>query len=216
LDINKNGRKVLTQFTSTEAIAITNFFFTEVMGPETYTRVANIAQYYNTNRSPDNISQATAVRAALLANDETIPGPLKSFYASFSLVHRLMVNTNTNYGSLIRTISTVDLYNKWQGLRKLARKGNANIIEFLNKQGLYTRPGVDLHSLVNQYLSNALGFGNNTNTLQNTCQAAQGISYLIEQFGDGIVIFLPTSASTRFVMPSALSIYIGEILTRPG
>lgn len=126
---------------------------------------------------------------------EAIP-LLREFYISFSQAHRQKLNSNTNYAYFVQTVASLKLYHEWTRLRELAAAKDPALLAILRASGLKASRGVDYRSLVNQFLTTKLGLESPVH-LQNMCQSAQGIACLVQQFGHGVLVFLPPGAGNK-------------------
>ena len=104
--------KVRTKnFDKLEAIAITNFFFTEVMGPDARRRLVSLITYYN-NHKDELVDVGAGARAERLALDIATPPAIRRFYRSFLRAHRQKINTQTIYALFMRSVTNLELYTK--------------------------------------------------------------------------------------------------------
>jgi hypothetical protein len=187
--LKKDNRDTAGGFTQEEATEITNFFFTEIMGPNACTRLGALVKSYNRHKEEETDIRLSA-RADTLARDESTYPPIRQFYRTLARARRYEFNTQTPYASFLAVVDNVQLYEQWEQLRGLAKAKDNTLIAFLSSNGYYTKPGVDYRSLVNQYLTKSLDLSSTT-ILINICQAAQGISELSYKFSKGVVVLLP-------------------------
>jgi hypothetical protein len=195
VQVRTDNKLSTSSFTTAEATAITNFFFIEVMGASSRQRLTLLLNYYSCHND-DSIDIGASARADQLAEDPEIIPLLRDFYVSFSRAHRQKLNSNTNYAYFVQTIASLKLYHEWTRLRELAAAKDPALLAILRASGLRASRGVDYRSLINQFLTTKLRL-ESTVHLQNLCQSAQVIAYLVQQFGNGVLVFLPPGAGNR-------------------
>ncbi len=69
------------------------------------------------------------------------------------------------------------------------------LLTFLADRDYRTERGVGWASLVLRYLADSLGL--EMNVLKSTCQVADGIAELVDRYGPGIFLILPSNAGDR-------------------
>jgi hypothetical protein len=187
-------------------IEITKFFFNEVMGPDAFTRVGSIITDYNA-RIEDQIGSNAVTRAIYLASINGIPTVVRSFYTSFANAERLNANSISNYARLLKSKYDMELYKSFLALCDSAERKDPSLIQFLESKGLKTGLGRTYRSLVMKYIQKELGFDEERTEFQNRCQAGQGLAQVVEHFGEGVLIFLPAGAATRYALPLISNIW---------
>jgi hypothetical protein len=180
-------------------IEITKFFFNEVMGPDAFTRVGSIITDYNA-RIEDQIGSNAVTRAIYLASINGIPTVIRSFYTSFANAERFNANSNSNYARLLKSTYDVELYRNFLAIHDSAEKRDPSLIQFLESKGLKTGLGRSYRSLVMKYMQKELGFDEERTELQNRCQAGQGLAQVVEHFGEGALLLLPSGAATKYAL----------------
>jgi hypothetical protein len=180
-------------------IEITKFFFNEVMGPDAFTRVGSIITDYNA-RIEDQIGFNAVTRAIYLASINDIPTVIRSFYTSFANAERFNSNSISNYARLLKSKYDVELYKSFLALCDAAEKKDPSLIQFLESEGLKTGLGRTYRSLVTKYIQRELGFDEERTELQNRCQAGQGLAQVVEHFGEGVLLLIPSVAVARYAL----------------
>lgn len=182
-------------FTAEEAITITNFFFSDVMGTQAYNRVAEIINFY-TRKDDIGIDTQAAARASVLAKDANVPLAIREFYSTFSDIKRGQTYhiKDISYAGFLKHNARINMWSSWNSLRQLASQKDPDIIRFLNHQGYRISKGKDYRTMVNEYLGNALQVNVSSET-----QSAFGLAHLAEHFGPAITLLLPPNAHVRSV-----------------
>lgn len=179
-----------TSFSELEAIQVTNFFFTEVMGLAAYNRAADIVNFYRSHRQGADVQ--VAARASSLSEVKRLPDAVRAFYSSFAEWKKEDL-TNLSYKDFLKHVASIKMWYKWDALRQLAIQKDPAIIQFLNEQGYFTSPGKDYRTLVNDYLITAL----DKPTLASDCQSAHGLVQMVECFGPAVTLLLPGNAHRK-------------------
>lgn len=181
-------------FTEEEAIAITNFFFDDVMGSKAYTRLQRFIKIYTT-LSQDGTNQRTVTRAELAACDAALPLQIRKFFSTFARAQQTKSNQNPELAAFRHVQLAMELLQEYNSLREAARKKDKDLIESLLRAGWKPARGVSWTSVVIKCLASEVGM--TTTALQNICQSAQGVQTLADHFGAGIICVLPPNTMTR-------------------
>lgn len=184
---------VNVEFSSDEAKAISNFFFTEVMGQEAWGRLENLIKTYSGDQVREQLARSSML-ADKLSRSADVPPFVRAFYESY--YHAFRASSRNTLAGFQKTVADVDLYNRWVELRARAAARDADLLHFLEQKGYGTRVGVDFRSLVNQFLSDSLHLPKK-HDLQNICQSSQGIAELVQVFGQGIIVLLPPNTGSK-------------------
>jgi hypothetical protein len=178
-------------------IDVTNFFFDEVMGPDSFKRVASLIADYNA-RNYNQIGSNAVTRAVYLASINGIPTVVRSFYTSFANAERFNANSSNNYARLLKSIYDVELYKSFLSLHYSVEMRDPSLVQFLESKGLKTAIGRGYRSLVMKYLQRELGFDEERAELQNRFQAGQGLAQVVKHSSEGVLILLPPGTETRY------------------
>jgi len=114
-----------TSFSKLEAIQVTNFFFTEVMGLAAYNRAADIVNFYRSHRQ--SVDVQVVARAACLADVKTLPDAVRAFYSSFAEWKKEDL-TNPSYTDFLKHVTSIKMWHRWDALRQLAIQKDPAII----------------------------------------------------------------------------------------
>jgi hypothetical protein len=194
-EVKRDNKSEVKPFSEAELVEIANFFFGEVMGPASLARLRSLISFYN-QETEHGLDVGVSARAASLAGEEETPHPLREFFMSFSKAEAAQVSKTSVFGQINQTVLGLELHRHYNELRSLARTGDPALLAFLRAQGQRTRKGVGWQSCVINYLAASLE--TTPTILQNTCQTAQGVAGLVEQFGPGIIVLLPAGASHKY------------------
>lgn len=184
---------VQVDFSPVEAKAISNFFFTEVMGQEAWYRLENLIKTYSGDQVREQLARSSML-ADRLSRSADVPPIVRAFYESY--YHAFKASSRSTYAGFQKVVADVDLYNRWVELRARAAARDLDLLGFLEQRGYETRVGVDFRSLVNQFLSDSLNLPKK-HDLQNICQSSQGIAELVHVFGQGIIVLLPPNTGSK-------------------
>ena len=135
------------------------------------------------------------MRAEHLAHsDDELPA-MRRFYRSFSKAQHARSGKANIFAAVRQTILNVDLLEEFNSLKELAQQRDPGLIQHLEVQGFQTSKGVGYQSLVNNYLAERLQITNIA--LQNACQTALGVHGLVQEFGRGIIVILPSTSMNK-------------------
>jgi len=81
--VQANNKVTTGFFDKAEATAITNFFFTEVMGVSARQRLTSLITYYNSHED-EMIDVSVGACAEQLSLNDAVPMAIRRFYKSFS------------------------------------------------------------------------------------------------------------------------------------
>jgi len=194
MEVRTNNKLETKKFTDDEAVDITNFFFTEMMGPRCLGRISSLIRHYN-KHGEYGIDKGAAARAEALAQDPDTPASIRRFFGAFSKVERAKMGASSVFGQLQHAELNLDLLHQFNALKTMVQDSNKQLMDFLKKNGYSTAKGVSWQSLIITYLADALQIDNIA--LRNNTQSAQGIAALVDQFGFGILTVLPPGANNK-------------------
>jgi hypothetical protein len=195
ISIMKDNKASTVEFTKQEALTVTNFFFSDLLGKDLRARMKTIITYY-TSRAEEGIPIGAGSIASELSKDRSYPSSLRRFYIVFSAAHRQRLSSATHYATWQKHVRSLELYNEFIRLHQEAVEKEPALVAFLEKSGLSPARGRDYRTLVNEHLCATLHI-DSVNVLQNTTQAAKGIRALVDHFGDGILVMLPAGAENK-------------------
>jgi len=196
IEVTKDFKKQAMQFAPEEIIALSNFFFTEMISPATVTRISKIVQHHNRSitRPQADIDIDLADK---LATDVAVPASVREFASQYRTVRlHSGQDQGRDYKAFFKGLDRLKLYRQWQELRRLAKEKDPGLVAFLSSRGYVTSRGVGYMKLVKKLLSNSLRKFT-ARKLQNYCQGSQGISYLVDTFGQGVLLAIPPTAGGR-------------------
>ncbi len=189
-----NNSQKTVGFTAGEAVEIANFFFAEMMGPKALGRLGGLIRLYSL-KDEDGMDHGVAARAHALSKMDENPAPIRAFYHAFSSAQSTHIHSSSGLAHMAQIGSSLRLLERYNRLRDLAAAKDTDLIGFLRGRGYSTRRGVNWQSCIVKYLADSLEIPNST--LQNRCQAAQGVAALKDQFGNGIIPVLPIGTMNR-------------------
>lgn len=193
--IVKDNRASTVRFTNQEALTVTNFFFSDLLGKDLRARMNTIITYY-TSRAEEGIPIGAGSIASELSRDRNYPISLRRLYSVFSTAHQQRLSSATQYAIWKKHVWSLNLYNEFTRLHQEAVQKEPALVAFLEKSSISPARGRDYRTLVNEHLCATLHI-ESVNVLQNTTQAAKGIRALVDHFGDGILVMLPASAENK-------------------
>jgi hypothetical protein len=120
--VRRHNRAIVQPFSDNEAVDITNFFFSEVMGKAALGRLNSLISYYTAGGETDPDAGAAARAAALTHSRETTYGPLREFYQSFSKVQCGKASKSSIFGSVQQTMFSLELLAHYDQLCHLAHQ----------------------------------------------------------------------------------------------
>lgn len=192
MEITRDLIPETASFSELQAIQVTNFFFTDVMGLAAYNRAADIVNFYRTKGQSADVR--VAARASSLADQDTYPAAVRAFYSSFAEWKKEDA-TNINYTGFLKHVASIKMWYRWDALRQLAIQKDPALIQFLNDHGYFTSKGKDYRTLVNDYLIAAL----EKPSLVSDCQTAYGLVQMADLFGPAVTLLLPGNAHCKLV-----------------
>lgn len=117
MEITRDLIPETASFSELEAIQVTNFFFTDVMGLAAYNRAADIVNFYQAKGQSADVR--VAARASSLADQNTYPAAVRAFYSSFAEWKKEDA-TNINYTGFLKHVASIKMWYRWDALRQLA------------------------------------------------------------------------------------------------
>src|SRR6266568_3781487 len=196
-DAFTNNKKTVMKVTEDDAIKITNFFFSQIMGTPALNRLASLVQSYNKHNDaePDKGVTERAQEAAR----RTINRTLKHFFETVgkseassrgtdSIIHqiyiiRMHMELTEAYIELIKEATFTNEATKEEKAKKKALKAE------LKLKGCPTAKGKGLKSAMIQYICRELAM--ERNTLEYITQRGKSVKCLVDQVGPGIIPVLP-------------------------
>ncbi len=194
--ISKDNKMVTEQFAIEEALEITNFFFTEMMGGQAINRLSTLIQYYS-GIDDMGLDRGAAARAAVLAQNSTTPLSLRVFFGSFSKMTETYSNDSSALYYIRQCIASFDLLDRFNKIKTIAHQRDRTLVTFLTDNGYTTKRGVSMQSCIINYLADSLDIS--VTNLKNSCQMALGVTGLIEEFGLGVITLLPRGTMNKSV-----------------
>ena len=192
--VTKDSKRQLINIPPKQAVEIINFIFIDIMGPGALNRLRTLVKFYITYHERGS-DKGAAARAALLASDLDSPSYIRRFFGAYSKVERSRNHPSHVYAALQATRLNLELLEKYTELREMVQERDAGLLDFLEGSGFRPSKGVSWTSCIINYLASKLKIS--TTILQNTCQSAQGVKGLVDQFGPGIITVLPPGAMSR-------------------
>jgi hypothetical protein len=200
--IKVNNQDKLLSFSEADVISMANFFFFDMLGTPARKRFQQIIKQYTT-LGEDGLDMGVAARAATLARDTARLPQLSDFYTTFSRSqarHKALKTTST-YEMLMKQVADVEMYNAYIALRELGRDNDVTLVEFLAAAGLTISKGRGHVSIINEYLCQELDIAYDSADFSNLCMSARSIAQMVDQWGYGILLFIPAKSSTKSVSP---------------
>jgi hypothetical protein len=188
--IRKDNKPVQEKFSEDECIDITNFFFSEVVGPSSLSRLSHLIQYYMQVDTESGLDRRVAVRAQELSKDTFAPTPLQRFFRAFGDAVAGHTTTTTTLSSLYKMVHSIKLAKFYEALTREIRNPDGHLRPWLKQQNYRPHKGATWTTVVIQYMTHALGTP--AHVWKGTCQTAIGIQGLQKEFGNGISRFFPS------------------------
>lgn len=183
------------KFSEVHVAEITHLFFGEMIGSAGLSRLRSIISVYN-DCPPGEMDRGLGARAEKLAMAEDFtPLSIRRFFGVMSRLDAKKVNTNTHLSQLHQIRSNLDLGDKFLILRTAVDQGDKVMLKFLRDKNYNTSRGVTWVTCVVRYLSEALEVKNDK--LWNLIQASLGIRELVNEFGEGILPLIPSTAPNK-------------------
>ncbi len=196
-DAFTNNKKTVMKVTEDDAIKITNFFFSQIMGKPALNRLSSLVQSYNKHNDAEP-DKGVAERAQEAAR-RTINRTLKHFFETVgkseassrgtdSIIHqiyiiRMHMELTEAYIELIKEATFTNEATKEEKAKKKALKAE------LKLKGCPTAKGKGLKSAMIQYICRELAM--ERNTLEYITQRGKSVKCLVDQVGPGIIPVLP-------------------------
>jgi hypothetical protein len=188
----KKNKETVSTFSPNQAVEITNYFFSVMLGNDLQQRIAALVEYCNSGEV-EGLTRASSSLALLdLGNDENIPLTLRSFYLQFAHAHRQYLEVETPYSTLMRHKENLALQDKWQNLVSKGSGSRLELIKYLKaspvKNGFKT--ALKKHVCSNLKIES-------TKLFEKSMEAERGIRTLVNYFGNGILVILPPGAEKK-------------------
>lgn len=188
---NKNKETVST-FSPAQAVEITNYFFSVMLGSDLQQRIAALVEYCSSGEVEGMIRAGSSLALLDLGNNESIPLTLRSLYLQFAHAHRQYLEVDTPYSMLMRHKVNLALQDKWQNLIPKGSESRSELIKFLKaslgKKGFKT--ALKKHVCSNLKIES-------TKQFENSMEAERGIRTLVNYFGNGILVILPPGVDKK-------------------
>jgi hypothetical protein len=195
--IRKNNKPVQEKFSEDECIDIANFFFSEVMGPSSLSRLSHLIQCYMQADPESGLDRGVAVRAQELSKDASAPTPLRRFFRAFgdAVAGHTTSTSTTTLSSLYKMVHSIKLAKFYEALTREIRKPDGHLRPWLRQQNYRPHKGATWTTMVIQYVTDALSTP--AHVWKGTCQTAIGVQGLQKEFGNGILTLLPITAMRK-------------------
>jgi hypothetical protein len=193
--IRKNNEPVQEKFSEDECIDIANFFFSEVMGPSSLSRLSHLIQYYMQVDPEFRLDRGVAVRAQLLSQNTSAPTPLRQFFRAFGNVMAGHTTLTTILSSLYKMVHSIKLVKFYLALIREIYKPDGHLRSWLKEQNYQPQKGATWMMVLIQYVTDALDTP--AHVWNGTCQMGIGIQGLQKEFGNGILTLLPIATMRK-------------------
>lgn len=189
--ITKGKKAGVSSWSADRATVLANHIFADMIGGLKGRLVAIVRSYNHVDRAT-GISSRTAVLANEAATRSGYPRAVREFCQTVAKG----IEFDQSHSAWKTMLKQANEYRKFHALETLkdrARAHDAEIITFLQGQGLQARQGVTWTSLLVTFLVDLFQIGTRSQ-LNNLCTSGKAISSLVEVFGPGSLVFLhPTS-----------------------
>jgi hypothetical protein len=148
--IRKDNKPVQETFSEDECIDIANFFFSEVMGPSSLSRLSHLIQYYMQVDPESGLDRGIAVRAQELSKDASAPTPLRRFFHAFGNAVAGHTTSMTTLSSLYKMVHSIKLAKFYEALTREIRKPDEHLRPWLKQQNYRPHKGATWTTVVIQ------------------------------------------------------------------
>ena len=171
-------------FTPKEVVQITNYFFSDMLGVKALKRLSKLAQYYSGQEDT-----SLSLRARLLAEDSNTPHMLRAYY---NQLHKATehIGENQVFRYVQLNLRLLDFLKEHKHLKLLAQQKDPHLTAVLKDLGYTTRRGVTTLTCLLKALSTSLVLSKTD--LSEFIHDYAGLEKLVELFGKGVILLLPT------------------------
>ena len=172
-------------FTLKEVAQIASLFFSDMLGLEALWRLSGLVQSY----SGEEEDKGLLSRARVLAEDTNTPHLLRAYY---NHLHKATdhIDENRIIRHVQHTLRQLDFLKEHKRLMSLAQTKNPHLTAVLRDLGYTTPQRVSLVTCLLDALSSSLGVSKIY--ISNIVQAHTSVEKLVELFGEGVILLLPT------------------------
>jgi hypothetical protein len=180
------------QLTQKEMATISAFFFRDTFGIAARTRLANLLSYMTT-AALNEVDLGEGERAADLAQQQDLPAELRQFFHSYSRFHQGQQNPTTTYQKVLTFWYQYRVYADFRALQRASETDGAAYQNFLKENNITRSVGQGSATGILTHLGQQLGLSRST--LRSRLQLSRPLHLLVEAFGPGILVLIPSNTS---------------------
>jgi hypothetical protein len=174
-------------FSERKAAQLTAFFFEQTQGPLPLQRLVSFIRAYRPRGNKPGVG--ASVRARMLSRDESVPTPIRLFFAAYHLSRSTKGSSNKIVDHFAEVVSERQTLRRYYIACQEIDNQNPHTVALCRKYQLQTSTGRRNASVAIDLLSTMINLPRNT--FVRSIDRVKGINLLAEKFGDAFILLTP-------------------------